>query len=62
VVTYVLHQEDNLSETDGSGLGYLFVVRADCCDVLSNSWLNAPWSVAVTARSYNYCCCSSEFT
>jgi hypothetical protein len=27
VVTYVLHQEGNLSETDGPGLGYLFVVR-----------------------------------
>jgi hypothetical protein len=27
VVTYVLHQEGNLSETDGPGRGYLFVVR-----------------------------------
>jgi len=27
VVRCVLHHEDNLSETDGPGLGYLFVVR-----------------------------------
>jgi uncharacterized protein (TIGR03118 family) len=55
VVTYVLDQKGQMSETDGPGLGYL--------DIFSSSgrllqrlehgdWLNAPWGVALAPLDF----------
>jgi hypothetical protein len=50
VVTYVLHQEGNLFETDGPSLGYADIYSSSgrllrCLE--HGSWLNAPWGVAL---------------
>jgi uncharacterized protein (TIGR03118 family) len=50
VVTFVLHQEGNPLETDGSGLGYVDIFSSDGLllrRVEHGDWLNAPWGVAL---------------
>ena len=47
VVTYVLHQEGSMLETDGPGLGYVDIYSSSgqlLVRLEHGSWLNAPWA------------------
>jgi uncharacterized protein (TIGR03118 family) len=55
VVTYVLHQEGNLFETDGPGLGYVDIYSSSgrlLRRLEHRSWLNAPWGVALAPLDF----------
>jgi uncharacterized protein (TIGR03118 family) len=55
VVTYVLHQEGNLQETDGPGLGYVDIFSSSgqlLRRLEHGSWLNAPWGVALAPLDF----------
>jgi uncharacterized protein (TIGR03118 family) len=55
VVTYVLHQEGNLFETDGPGLGYVDIYSSSgrlLRRLEHGSWSNAPWGVALAPLDF----------
>jgi uncharacterized protein (TIGR03118 family) len=55
VVTYALHQEGSLRETDGPGLGYvdIFSSKGELLQRLEHGdWLNAPWGVALAPLDF----------
>jgi uncharacterized protein (TIGR03118 family) len=55
VVTYVLHQEGNMLETDGPGLGYVDIYSSSgqlLRRLEHGSWLNAPWGVALAPLDF----------
>jgi uncharacterized protein (TIGR03118 family) len=55
VVTYALHEEGNLFETDGPGLGYvdIYSSRGKMLMRLEHGdWLNAPWGVALAPLDF----------
>lgn len=55
VVTYALHEEGSLFETDGPGLGYVDIYSADgrmLQRLQHGDWLNAPWGVALAPLDF----------
>jgi hypothetical protein len=55
VVTYVLRQEGNMVETDGLGLGDVFIYSSSgqlLRRLEHGSWLNAPWGVALAPLDF----------
>ena len=55
VVTYVLHQEGNMFENDGHGLGYVDIYSSSgqlLRRLEHGSWLNAPWGVALAPLDF----------
>lgn len=55
VVTYVLHQEGSILETDGPGLGYVDIYSSSgqlLRRLEHGSWLNAPWGVALAPLDF----------
>jgi uncharacterized protein (TIGR03118 family) len=55
VVTYALHEEGNIFETDGPGLGYVDVYTSDghmLSRLEHGDWLNAPWGVALAPLDF----------
>jgi uncharacterized protein (TIGR03118 family) len=55
VVTYVLHQEGSVFETDGPGLGYVDIYSSSgqlLRRLEHGSWLNAPWGVALAPLDF----------
>jgi uncharacterized protein (TIGR03118 family) len=55
VVTYALHQDDNMFETDGPGLGYVDVYTSAghmVSRLEHGDWLNAPWGVALAPLDF----------
>lgn len=55
VVTYVLHQDGSMFETDGPGLGYVDIYSSSgqlLRRLEHGSWLNAPWGVALAPLDF----------
>lgn len=55
VVTYALHEEGHIFETDGPGLGYVVVYSSKGRLLLRlqhGDWLNAPWGVALAPLDF----------
>jgi uncharacterized protein (TIGR03118 family) len=55
VVTYVLHQQGRIFETDGPGLGYVDIYSSSgrlLRRLEHGSWLNAPWGVALAPLDF----------
>jgi uncharacterized protein (TIGR03118 family) len=55
VVTYVLHQEGQMFETDGPGLGDVDIFSSDgrlLRRLEHGDWLNAPWGVALAPLDF----------
>ena len=55
VVTYVLHQEGSMFETDGPGLGYVDTYSSSgklLRRLEHGSWLNVPWGVALAPLDF----------
>jgi len=55
VVTYALHEQGNMYETDGPGNGYVDIYTADGRfrrPLQHGSWLNAPWGVALAPLDF----------
>ncbi len=55
VVTYALHEDGNLHETDGPGLGRVVIYSAEgqmLQRLEHGDWLNAPWGVALAPLDF----------
>ncbi|MFP5207873.1 MAG: TIGR03118 family protein [Acidobacteriota bacterium] len=55
VVTYALHEEGNLFETDGPGFGYVDIYSSNgklIQRLKHGDWLNAPWGVALAPLDF----------
>lgn len=55
VVTYALHEDGNLHETDGPGLGNVVIYSAEgrlLQRLEHGDWLNAPWGVALAPLDF----------